>query len=89
MMNQNFEPTTLSFENISYTVGEKDTRVLNNIFGIAKPRECLAIMGGSGAGKTTLLDILAERIKMVKFQETYMSMVTSLISNITKKLLVS
>lgn len=63
MMNQNFEPTTLSFENISYTVGEKDARVLNNIFGIAKPRECLAIMGGSGAGKTTLLDILAGKNK--------------------------
>ncbi|KAI5958923.1 ADP1 [Candida theae] len=63
MMNQNFEPTTLSFENISYTVGEKDTQVLNNIFGLVKPRECLAIMGGSGAGKTTLLDILAGKNK--------------------------
>ena len=63
MMNQNFEPTTLSFENISYTVGENNTQVLNNIFGLVKPRECLAIMGGSGAGKTTLLDILAGKNK--------------------------
>ncbi|KAI5954232.1 ADP1 [Candida jiufengensis] len=68
MMNSNFEPTTLSFENISYKVNNKDNKneqqqVLNNIFGLVKPRECLAIMGGSGAGKTTLLDILAGKNK--------------------------
>ncbi|KAI3404568.2 ADP1 [Candida oxycetoniae] len=62
VMNQNFEPATLSFENISYTVGENN-RVLNNAFGLVNPRECLAIMGGSGAGKTTLLDILAGKNK--------------------------
>lgn len=62
VMNQNFEPTTLSFENISYEVAE-GRQVLNNVFGLVKPRECLAIMGGSGAGKTTLLDILAGKNK--------------------------
>ena len=64
IMNENFEPATLSFENISYSVGENNNnRVLNNVFGLVKPRECLAIMGGSGAGKTTLLDILAGKNK--------------------------
>ncbi|EMG48860.1 ADP1 Probable ATP-dependent permease [Candida maltosa Xu316] len=62
VMNQNFEPTTLSFENISYKVAD-GRQVLNNVFGLVKPRECLAIMGGSGAGKTTLLDILAGKNK--------------------------
>ncbi|RLV89005.1 putative ATP-dependent permease [Spathaspora sp. JA1] len=62
VLNQNFEPTTLSFENISYEVNG-GIRVLNEIFGVVKPRECLAIMGGSGAGKTTLLDILAGKNK--------------------------
>ncbi|CAI5755757.1 unnamed protein product [Candida verbasci] len=65
IMNQNFEPTTLSFENIGYKVGKNDDKrsVLRNVFGLVKPRECLAIMGGSGAGKTTLLDILAGKNK--------------------------
>ncbi|KAI5962532.1 ADP1 [Candida pseudojiufengensis] len=68
LLNSNFEPTTLSFENINYKVNNKDNKnqqqqVLNNIFGLVKPRECLAIMGGSGAGKTTLLDILAGKNK--------------------------
>ncbi|GMM33066.1 putative ATP-dependent permease [Saccharomycopsis crataegensis] len=54
-------PVSLTFENISYTV--KNRTVLENAFGIVKPREMLAIMGGSGAGKTTLLDILAGKNK--------------------------
>ncbi|CAK9437344.1 uncharacterized protein LODBEIA_P17220 [Lodderomyces beijingensis] len=75
IVDQNFEPAALSFENISYTVGgggsdgnsrssgKHQHQVLNNVFGLVKPRECLAIMGGSGAGKTTLLDILAGKNK--------------------------
>lgn len=61
-LNENFTPTVLSFENISYKV-RNGTQVLFNINGLVKPRECLAIMGGSGAGKTTLLDILAGKNK--------------------------
>lgn len=61
-LNENFQPTTLSFENITYKV-PLGQQVLNNAFGIVNPRECLAIMGGSGAGKTTLLDILAGKNK--------------------------
>lgn len=61
-LNQNFVPTVLSFENVSFTV-KSGQRVLNDVFGLVKPSECLAIMGGSGAGKTTLLDILAGKNK--------------------------
>lgn len=61
-LSKNFTPITLSFENISYKV-QSGQRVLKNVFGSVKPRECLAIMGGSGAGKTTLLDILAGKNK--------------------------
>ena len=62
VMNLNFEPTTLSFEDIKYEV-TGGRQILNGVFGFVKPRECLAIMGGSGAGKTTLLDILAGKNK--------------------------
>lgn len=61
-LNENFTPTILSFENICYKV-RNGTQVLFNINGLVKPKECLAIMGGSGAGKTTLLDILAGKNK--------------------------
>lgn len=61
-LNQNFTPTSLAFKDISYTL-PNGTQVLDNIYGLAKPGECLAIMGGSGAGKTTLLDILAAKNK--------------------------
>jgi len=57
----NYTPVTLSFEDVSYSVGSRS--ILNNISGIIKPGEMLAIMGGSGAGKTTLLDILAQKNK--------------------------
>ncbi|EGV60178.1 FAD-dependent urate hydroxylase [Yamadazyma tenuis] len=62
VLNENFTPTVLSFENISYKV-RNGAQVLNGINGLVKPMECLAIMGGSGAGKTTLLDILAGKNK--------------------------
>ncbi|KAL0081558.1 putative ABC transporter [Phycomyces blakesleeanus] len=54
-------PTSLIFENLSYTVNKKE--ILKDASGIARPGEVMAIMGPSGAGKTTLLDILANRTK--------------------------
>lgn len=59
---ENFTPTVLSFKDISYVL-PLGTTVLNNIYGLVAPGECLAIMGGSGAGKTTLLDVLAGKNK--------------------------
>jgi len=54
-------PSTLSFSNISYRVGDKD--VLKNVNGFLKPGHIMAIMGASGAGKTTLLDLLGRKRK--------------------------
>ncbi|ODQ78705.1 hypothetical protein BABINDRAFT_38664 [Babjeviella inositovora NRRL Y-12698] len=54
-------PATLTFEDVGYAI--KGRQILKLAFGVAKPRECLAIMGGSGAGKTTLIDILAAKNK--------------------------
>ncbi|CAN3360329.1 hypothetical protein DICA3_D10660 [Diutina catenulata] len=67
-LDKNFNPVTLSFDGVSYSAGNQ--RILNNVFGVVKPRECLAIMGGSGAGKTTLLDILAGKNKNGKVEGT-------------------
>jgi ABC-type multidrug transport system ATPase subunit len=46
---------------VSYRIGDK--QILDNIHGIVKPGEVLAIMGASGAGKTSFLDILARKRK--------------------------
>lgn len=59
---ESFTPTTLSFSDISYTLPAK-SQILNKVYGLVEPGQCLAIMGGSGAGKTTLLDILAGKAK--------------------------
>ncbi|KAG0023451.1 hypothetical protein BGZ80_009402 [Entomortierella chlamydospora] len=54
-------PATLMFKQINYEVGGKE--VLNQVSGLVKPGQIMAIMGASGAGKTSLLDILARRQK--------------------------
>lgn len=54
-------PTTLQFRGVSYRIGDK--QILDNIHGIVKPGEVMAIMGASGAGKTSFLDILARKRK--------------------------
>jgi ABC-type multidrug transport system ATPase subunit len=40
-------------------------QILFNLQGYAKPKEILAIMGGSGSGKTTTLNIFAQRLKVL------------------------
>ncbi|KAJ3222772.1 hypothetical protein HK099_001940 [Clydaea vesicula] len=52
---------SLSFNNISYSVNEKD--ILQGISGMASSGRLMAILGPSGAGKSTFLDILAGKNK--------------------------
>ena len=74
------DPVTLEWHNINYSIslkkknlifwsktktdGNDRRKLLNDISGIARPGELLAIMGSSGAGKTTLLNSLAGRISL-------------------------
>lgn len=67
------EPITLSWENVKYGLtvktgvfgrgGTTYKQILQDVSGIAKPGQTLAILGSTGAGKSTLLDILAGREK--------------------------
>ncbi|KZT01551.1 uncharacterized protein LAESUDRAFT_752603 [Laetiporus sulphureus 93-53] len=54
-------PASLHFSDISYALGNRT--ILENISGVAKPGQLMAIMGASGAGKSTFLDILARKRK--------------------------
>ncbi|XP_041002182.1 pleiotropic drug resistance protein 1-like [Juglans microcarpa x Juglans regia] len=67
-----FEPYSLAFENIVYSVdmpqemknqGVNEDRLvlLNGVSGAFRPGILTALMGVSGAGKTTLMDVLAGR----------------------------
>lgn len=64
-----FEPMTLSFTNLRYTVkvpapsgkGTVDKELLKGVSGVARPKQLIALMGSSGAGKTTLMDVIAGR----------------------------
>lgn len=55
-----FDPVTLAFRNLTYTVklaSGEPIDLLQGVSGYAKPGSLTALMGSSGAGKTTLLDV--------------------------------
>jgi len=59
-----FEPLTLAFRGIGYTVtvsSGESIALLSNVNGYFEPGTITALMGSNGAGKTTLLDVLAGR----------------------------
>ncbi|XP_074286403.1 pleiotropic drug resistance protein 1-like isoform X2 [Silene latifolia] len=67
-----FEPLSISFEEISYSVdipqamkGEgvanDKLHLVNGVTGVFRPGVLTALMGVTGAGKTTLMDVLAGR----------------------------
>ncbi|MCO5572637.1 hypothetical protein L7F22_026395 [Adiantum nelumboides] len=59
-----FQPLTMSFRNIAYSIDMPQggrLQLLKGITGAFQPGVLTALMGASGAGKTTLLDVLAGR----------------------------
>ena len=48
----------LSFDNVSFSYGDKKDKVLNNINFKINKGEILALVGPSGAGKSTLVDLI-------------------------------
>ncbi|KDO26430.1 hypothetical protein SPRG_08233 [Saprolegnia parasitica CBS 223.65] len=57
-------PVTLTFEDVWYSVSDKngqEKHLLHGVSGIARPGTITALMGSSGAGKTTLMDVIAGR----------------------------
>ncbi|XP_065827732.1 protein white-like isoform X3 [Oscarella lobularis] len=51
-------------------VKSEDKVILDNVRGIARATELIALMGASGAGKTTLLDFLANQTSSLKVTGT-------------------
>ena len=50
--------SSLSFNDVSFTYGNKDEKVLNNINFEINKGEIFALVGPSGAGKSTLVDLI-------------------------------
>ena len=50
--------SSLSFNDVSFTYGNKDEKVLNNINVKINKGEIFALVGPSGAGKSTLVDLI-------------------------------
>uniref|UniRef100_A0A8R1DKN3 ABC transporter domain-containing protein n=2 Tax=Caenorhabditis japonica TaxID=281687 RepID=A0A8R1DKN3_CAEJA len=55
------DPVTISWHSISICAAKSKKQILDNVSGIARPGQLLALMGASGAGKTTLLNMLLSR----------------------------
>ncbi|XBW38381.1 hypothetical protein QEN19_003968 [Hanseniaspora menglaensis] len=79
---------TLTFEDIKYCVGKKNTKILKGISGHIVPG-LTAIMGPSGGGKSTLIDILSNKQKSGKILGSVKINGESLINTSNFKLLKS
>nr|CAH7743704.1 unnamed protein product [Callosobruchus chinensis] len=55
-------PVHLAFRGITVSVGGR--QVLQDVDGLVRPGQVLAVMGPSGCGKTTLLNALSGRLKL-------------------------
>eukprot|EP01138_Halocafeteria_seosinensis_P009589 gb/GECG01009799.1/.p1 GENE.gb/GECG01009799.1/~~gb/GECG01009799.1/.p1 ORF type:complete len:671 (+),score=86.86 gb/GECG01009799.1/:1-2013(+) len=67
-------PAALEWKSVSFSVPRKTNnpsegnepeplRILNNVSGMARPGELVAILGSSGAGKTTMLNVVSGRVR--------------------------
>ena len=86
----------LSFENVSFSYGKEDEKVLNNINFQINKGEIIALVGPSGAGKSTLVDLVprfydtlsgAIKIDGVDLKEIKINSLRSLMGIVTQETL--